>query len=95
MSDYNLEQPHALPHVPTETVYICPTQSELAPARGWGEPDKKLAKLHMDLAAIALDVAYNNGRVIDVVVGHLEDAIKALRPVNPNDQAEARGTNTL
>jgi hypothetical protein len=33
MSDYNLEQPHALPHVPTETVYICPAQSELAPVR--------------------------------------------------------------
>ena len=31
MSDYNLEQPHALPHVPTETVYLCPTPSELAP----------------------------------------------------------------
>lgn len=29
MSDYNLEQPHALPHVPTETVYMTPTQSEL------------------------------------------------------------------
>lgn len=26
MSDYNLEQPHALPHVPTETVYLCPSE---------------------------------------------------------------------
>jgi len=32
MSDDNLEQPHALPHVPSETVYLTPTPSELAPA---------------------------------------------------------------
>ncbi len=34
MSDYNLEQPHALPTVPTETVYIRPAQSELAESAG-------------------------------------------------------------
>ena len=68
----------------------CPkweSQSELVPALGSTEPDLKMADTHLDLAEIALSAAFKNGRGINVVVRHLEDAIKALRPVKHNDQA--------
>lgn len=45
-----------------------------------GEPDLKLADTHLDLAEIALAAAWTDGRAVNIVIGHLEEAIAALRP---------------
>jgi len=60
----------------------CPkweSAGELQQFIGFRNPDLKLADTHLDLAEIALRDAYDNRRMVGVVIGHLEDAIRALK----------------
>lgn len=86
MSDYNLEQPDALPHVQTETVYLCPAPSELAPARGSASWSK--AEMHFEMAKAAMKLAARNTAGAQMAAEHLERAAKTLREITPNVKAD-------
>lgn len=92
MSDYSLEQPHALPHVPTETVYFCPAQSELAPVSLLGITDTDrmdwLERQHPNTLIAEPGIVTSSLRLM------VDEMIKRERAaVMPNDQAHARPNN--
>lgn len=95
MIDYNLEQPHALPHVPTETVYLCPAQSELVPAgiNGWlGATDAQIIVIEIDEAASAMAGCYEHlpasAKASAIKLGHALSSLRR-RMVAPNESSSA------
>ena len=70
-------------HATRDCPNISMSQIEWPQSVAWVEPDQKLAKLHIELAGIALATGSENGRVAGVVVNHLNIAINALLPKVP------------
>lgn len=96
MSDYNLEQPHALPHVPTETVYICPAQSELA-ASGGSVARGVITELNLLRDWIKDGSGYNRDDAPDEIARAIANRIREIeareKAMPPNDQAHAPVNN--
>lgn len=90
MSDYNLEQPHALPHVPTETVYICPAESELAAPTGSARTEDLAMLIRRLCRVVARHDANNTVRAQALDYLHRKGlGGSPLKENAPNDQAHA------
>lgn len=98
MSDYNLEQPHALPHVPSETVYLTPPPSELAPARG-SVARGVITELNLLRDWIKDGRGYNRDDAPDEIARAIANRIREIESrentVTPNDELSDGGRKTL
>lgn len=82
MSDENLEQPHALPHVPTETVYISPAPSSLAAPAGSADSLRADVLHLLNEVNCRIEHGANSNKHLEYVEACLRQILEANPPNN-------------